>query len=649
MSEKRERQQLYRSESIKLLYNNAIPGIIITFIAATTLTFTFIDNGHRTWKLMWWGVLCAVLALRLVDTWSWRRCREKHRRVRAFHLRFSCGCLITAALWSSYFCLFERFFTLEEFTSTVVILSAMVGGAANVLSGSVMLASCYTLIVLMPWSLMLLDSPLDYKRSIGFLGLFFTATMIFSAIRSAKYIRQAIALKYKNQRLVDRMEDTIRERTQKIYEISYKDALTGLSNRVAFQNEADDMVFRYKRGEIPGFSLFFIDLDGFKSINDALGHDVGDRVLLSFSNRLAAFQDSGTLICRWGGDEFIYCTPQTDHAALRNLAAQMVKSFNQPFYLREQEITLSATIGIAICPEHSTNLTRLIQIADIAMYAQKGKQPERVLFYNHQLEENLRSKVLLQEALNNALARHELRLVFQPIVDSRTREIRSFEALLRWKRGTQIIDPSVFIPIAERSGQIVNIGYWVLEEACKTLAHLPAEETAISVNVSVIQFQDQQFLAKVNRLLETYHINPARLHIEVTESLFHSGQSDLTDKILWLQRQGIKISIDDFGTGYSSLSVIQNLNIDFVKIDRSFIHKIEDKGLAIVEAVMNMSHSLNFRIIAEGVESEEQAQLLRRCGIHYMQGFLFSQPVEMVDVFRLSGSRLLHPAPESVL
>jgi len=645
MSEKRERQQLYRSEGIKLLYSNALPGIIITFIAATMLTFTFIDNGQRDGKLLWWGTLCTVLVWRLIDTLLWQRCSDKRKHERGFYLRFTVGCLLTAVLWSSYFCLFERHFTIEEFTATVVILSAMVGGAANVLSGNVILASLYTLIVLLPWSIILIESPLDYKRSLGFLGLFFTATMIFSAIRSATYIKQAIALKYKNQRLVDRMEDTIRERTQKIYEISYKDALTGLSNRVAFQTEAEELIYQYKRGEIPGFSLFFIDLDGFKSINDALGHDVGDRVLLAFSNRLAAFQDNGTLLCRWGGDEFIYCTPQVDHGTLRNLAAQMVKSFSQPFYLREQEITLSATIGIAICPEHSTNLTRLIQIADIAMYALKGKQPERVLFYNHQLEENLRSKVLLQEALNNALARHELRLVFQPIVDAETFAIRSFEALLRWKRGTQIIEPSVFIPIAERSGQIVNIGYWVLEEACKTLAHFPNDDTSIAVNVSIVQFQDQQFVAKISRLLETYHINPGRLHIEVTESLFHSGQSDLTEKIVWLQRQGIKISIDDFGTGYSSLSVIQNLNIDFVKIDRSFIQKIEDKGLAIVEAVMNMSHSLNFRIIAEGVESEEQARLLQRCGIHYMQGFLFSQPVEMVDVFRLAGKTI--PLPQA--
>lgn len=644
MRDKRDRKKLYRAEGIKLLYSNALPGILITFIVATSLVFTFIDHDNRTGKLLWWAAICLILAIRLVDTLLWYRANSYERKQNHYYWRFSTGCLLTAALWSSWCLLFSEGFSAEEFTFSMVILSAMAGGATSILSGNVFIGTLYPVIVLVPFSVELLFAGEKYKSNLGMLGLCFTAIMLFSAGRAARYVKSAILLKYKNSQLLERMEETIRTRTQEIYAISHTDALTGLHNRVAFLRAANALVMRYKQNEITGFSLFFIDLDGFKTINDTLGHDAGDQILLAFSDRLKAFnQDGNALLCRWGGDEFIFCTPLCDRAALGQLAEEMSQSFSKPWALHGQEIFLSATIGIAICPRHSQAITRLIQLADIAMYSLKGKQPQRVAFYNHELEAQLLNQIYLQEALKSALAKNEMRLVYQPIVEAQSGNIVAFETLLRWQCGEEAISPAHFIPVAEKNGSIVPLGYWILEEACRTLAELPpaASRIALSVNVSIVQLQDVAFIAKVEQLLNTYAIAPERLHMEVTESLFHESQGEIYAKVSYLQNKGVRISIDDFGTGYSSLSVIQNMRIDFVKIDRSFVNNIDDKGLAVVQAILTMSGTFGYEVIAEGVETVRQAQTLRNFGVPLLQGFYFSQPLERADMLALCNETLL--------
>lgn len=280
-------------------------------------------------------------------------------------------------------------------------------------------------------------------------------------------------------------------------------------------------------------------------------------------------------------------------------------------------------------PEHDTSITRLIQLADIAMYSQKGKYPERVAFCNHELEESLRRKITLNEALRYALDRNEFRAVYQPIVDGNG-EIVSFEALLRWHFQGRDISPAEFIPLMEQSGRIVQIGNWIMEEACRILSEMLKLKSGISmcVNISIIQFYDKEFVDNVNNLIDRYAIPPHLLHLEVTESIIHSEQHTIYHKVSQLQKRGVKFSVDDFGTGYSSLSVIHNMSIDFIKIDRSFINNIENKGRTIVQAVKDISESLDFDVIAEGVETETQVAILKQCGVHFMQGYYFSRPLE---------------------
>jgi len=428
MNKNQEHTKLYLSEGVKLLYNNALPGILITFITSSTLAFSFVNPNNLTGKLTWWALMMTVLIVRLIDTQSWVKSQPLEKENILWIARFSTGCLLTAAIWSAYVLCFYHTFNTEEFAATVVIICAMAGGATSVLSGNLVLSSLYNITILMPMSILLMLQSEQYRVNLGVLGVCFTLTMIISSMKAAKYIKEAILLRYRNQTLLERMEKTIKRRTQEVYEISHIDALTGLYNRVSFLSAAEEIASRYKDNKVKGFSIFFIDLDGFKNINDTLGHDIGDMVLISLSARLNDFYREGNLICRWGGDEFIYLTTETDRHLTWQLAENMVSSLSRPVLLDDQTITLGATIGIAVCPEHDTSVTRLIQLADIAMYSQKGKYPERVAVYNHELEESLRRKITLNEALRNALERNEFRAVYQPIVDM-DGEIVSFEAL----------------------------------------------------------------------------------------------------------------------------------------------------------------------------------------------------------------------------
>lgn len=612
-----------------MLYNNSLPGILITFIASTTLAFTFINNNNFNTKIIWWLIMSLVLAIRVVDTHMWMKSGAECRGHKNWIVRFSIGCLITAILWSAYAVTFYPQFTIEELSSTNVILAAMAGGATSILSASFLLSALYNIIILMPMSILLMLQPEQYKINLGGLGICFTLIMIISSARSANYIKETILLRYRNKTLVSSMEETIRERTQEVYVISNIDALTGLYNRSAFLSAVAGVEREFEQNHIAGFSIFFIDLDGFKNINDTLGHNVGDKVLIALSTRLKSFIGDSNFMCRWGGDEFILLVKESSHDITSELAEKIIASLSLPIRLDDQTIALNATIGISVCPEHDFSITRLIQLADIAMYSQKGKYPERYAFYNLKLEHSLRRKMTLNEALKGALERDEFRLVYQPIVDA-TGQIVSFEALMRWRYQEQEISPVEFIPLMEQSGRIVQVGSWVLEEACQTLAkmHKKNAEICMCVNISLIQFYDKGFVNNVNRVIERYAIPGHLLHLEVTESLFQSEQMMINEKVSQLQQCGVKFSVDDFGTGYSSLSVIQNMNIDYIKIDRSFIQHIEQKGLSIVQAMMNMSKSLNFSVIAEGVETEKQRQLLEQCGIPYMQGYYFSRPLE---------------------
>lgn len=627
MNEDNERQKLYLREGNKLLYGNAVSGLAISGLAAITLALSFLTPETRAGKITWLTVMLVILGLRCVDIFIWRHLPSEQQGKGRYHRRFSIGALITAAVWSAYSLFFYPSFSPEEFTCVVIILSAMAAGATCILSGHPLLATLYSCIMLLPCSLILLMFSDSYRVHLGILGIFFTLAMVFSALTVSRYIRNAIFLKYKNLTMLEHMEDLVRQRTQDLYKLSRMDPLTGLYNRSTFLEQANQLTERYHQQQINGYSVFFIELDSFKQINDTLGHTYGDALLRKFSGRLREFSDDNTWFCRWGGNEFIFATALTDPGELYWVADAMLVRFGMPYRIDEQQITPRSTIGIAICPEHGDSMGKLIQLADIAMYAQQDQVHERIAFYNKALEQSLLRRTTLLEALRSALAAGALSLALQPIVTANSQRIAGFEVLLRWNHNGENISPAEFIPLAEQSGLIVPVGYWVLEQACQILTEMPHTTASLSVNVSVIQMQDPQFVANVAQVLSEHQIAPGRLHLEVTETFFHQEQQGVKETISRLRLLGVKISIDDFGTGYSSLSVIQNLNIDYVKIDRAFVANIFDKGQSIIAAVMTIAHGLHFQVVAEGVETPEQAAQLAKFGVHFMQGYYFSKPL----------------------
>nr|WP_231619811.1 EAL domain-containing protein [Pseudoalteromonas sp. NZS100] len=430
------------------------------------------------------------------------------------------------------------------------------------------------------------------------------------------------------------MENKVEQRTEEIYRLSNTDPLTNLLNRTAFLKNANRQLADNPQEP---FALLFVDLDGFKQINDSLGHKVGDKVLKEIARRISNVCNQQLFKCRWGGDEFLILATYQKQAELIEFADKVLQSIDAEHETYKYQKWVSATIGIAMYPEHGSDFNTLIRSADTAMYHQKRMAKGNINIYSDSLKLIQEREYLLSQRLASAIEENSLRLVFQPIVDSKTSKVTSFESLLRWQLDGENIFPDEFIAIAEQYGLITELGIWVIEQACiqaTKLSHLQPQ-IAISVNVSVIQLQDPDFVSKVLKIVNRHRVEPKNLHIEITESVFAEDKLTFLTAVKALQKQGFCISIDDFGTGYSSLSSMLDIGVDIVKIDRSFIQNMDKRGLSIIHAIVQMASTLDFTVVAEGVETIEQANTLTKIGVSHLQGYYFSKPMEVgfVDAY----------------
>lgn len=541
-------------------------------------------------------------------------------------VRYISGTYITALLWCIYGVIVLRDSDSFELAGTVVIITAMAGGGATVLSAHKTTSMAYTFILLVPSSLCLLYQDQSYRQFLGGLGLIYAAVMIVGAKNAAQFTAQAIKLKNENALLLDHMEDVVEERTRQIFSLSNIDPLSNLLNRTAFLKHLDKALLKAENKKNI-LSVLFIDLDGFKEVNDTVGHEMGDKLLAKTAERLQSYNDE-QLLCRWGGDEFLICIENTEKSAVFKIAKELITIISQPYFLEGNQLSIGATIGMTFYPEHANSAGQLIQLADTAMYHQKQRNPGQPKLFSEEISSKLLRVQSLKEGLNNAIEQGQLRLHFQPIMCSSTQKIYACEALLRWQRDDESISPVEFIPIAEKYGLIRKIGTWVLHEACTQAAKWPQDcAVNIAINVSVIQLQASDFIKIVDAALASSGLSPKRLNIEVTESVFATDKCILLRQFKALQLRGIKLSIDDFGTEYSSLSVIQNLAVNTIKIDRSFVQQLESNGLAIIKAVMQIAIALNYKVVAEGVETEEQANQLTRLGVNFLQGYFYAKPI----------------------
>jgi diguanylate cyclase (GGDEF)-like protein len=423
---------------------------------------------------------------------------------------------------------------------------------------------------------------------------------------------------------------------QKISHMAHHDALTDLPNRVQFYEKLDEVLRRAPQGV--GFAILSLDLDRFKSVNDTLGHPVGDRLLQAVAGRMRRCVRESDIVARLGGDEFAVVQVEFRHPEdASSLATRLIDAVSAPYQIDGHQIMVGTSIGIAIAPNDGIDTDLLMTNADLALYRAKSDGGSVYRFFETQMDASTRARRPLEIDLRKALVSEEFSLDYQPIVNIDTGRITACEALIRWRhpeRGN--IPPLEFIPIAEKTGLIVQIGEWVLRRACSDAAQWPDEFT-VAVNVSPAQFRSANFMQVVTKALELSRLPARRLEVEITELVLMQDDSAALALLRQLKNLGVSIAIDDFGTGYSSLGYLRSFPFDQIKIDQSFIRDLSENkdSLAILRAVVGLGRSLGIVTTAEGVETEKQLEILRTEGCTQAQGFLFRRPISAAEVKNL--------------
>jgi diguanylate cyclase (GGDEF)-like protein/PAS domain S-box-containing protein len=420
---------------------------------------------------------------------------------------------------------------------------------------------------------------------------------------------------------------------QKMAHLAQHDFLTDLPNRMLFSDRVANAIALARRHGKQR-AVLFLDLDRFKHINDSLGHAIGDKLLQSVAQRLVACVRGSDTVSRQGGDEFVVLLSEIERAEDAALSAEKILlALSAPHSIAEKELHITASIGISIYPDDGQDAETLIKCADTAMYHAKDKGRNNYQFFTEDMNVRAVERQFLEGSLRRALKRREFVLHYQPKINLETGEIVGAEALIRWRHPERgLIPPAMFVPIAEDCGLIVPIGRWILHEACRQVqawidTGLPP--MPVAVNISAVEFQSKDFLEGVRAILKKTGLHPRYLELELTESVLMQDAASTASTLIALKAQGVRLAIDDFGTGYSSLSYLRQFPIDTLKIDQSFVREITARSLddTIVSAVISMGRTLRQKVVAEGIETEEQLALLRRLHCGEGQGFHLSRPL----------------------
>jgi diguanylate cyclase (GGDEF)-like protein len=433
-------------------------------------------------------------------------------------------------------------------------------------------------------------------------------------------------------------------REQRLRHDSQHDPLTGLPNRAVFLKRLGDATLRARRGVDGLFAVLFLDLDDFKLVNDSMGHHVGDEVLVQIARRLEACLRGGDIVSRLGGDEFAILLERVADARETAMVAERVQEAIQaPMVISGYDWTATASIGVVLSSSANEQPEYLLRSADMAMYRAKHQGRARYELYDRGQHAQALSRLQTESDLRRAVEREEFVLHYQPVVSMDTGQIVGVEALVRWQHAERgLIPPNNFIPVAEETGLIVQIGRWVLQNAVQDMGRLeragvaPPEFT-LAVNLSAREFSQLDLLRTVSDALSASRLSPSRLHLEITESVIFSQQILAMDTVAELKALGVRIHIDDFGTGYSSLSYLQRLPVDAIKIDRSFVRaiEVESRSRHVVQSLVSLARGIGLEAIAEGVNSAGQLEMLRGMECTHGQGFFFSKPVAYPELVTL--------------
>lgn len=419
---------------------------------------------------------------------------------------------------------------------------------------------------------------------------------------------------------------------------AYHDLLTRLPNRALFKDRLSLAIEQAQRSNNQ-LAVMFIDLDRFKIINDSLGHSVGDRLLQAVAERLQSCIRKGDTLSRFGGDEFTLLLPDVKDAnAATQIAEKILTSLKQPFDLKDHQVYVGASIGIALNTEFGDSMDSLIKNADIAMYRVKKTGKDGYQLFTNEMHTASTERLMLEQDMRKAIDQDEFEICYQPQIDTSDLQICGVEALIRWNHPTLgRLSPAEFIPIAEDSRLIVEIDKHTLRKACREIRayhHKSMPDLRLAVNLSPLMIEKTNFVEDILKTLEEEEFPPSLLELEITENILMNDRQDVIEKLLELASKGIHLAIDDFGTGYSSLSYLQTLPVNTLKIDRSFINEIRsvDDDISIVNAIVSMAKGLKMSIVAEGVETKEQLDYLSYLGCNVVQGFLFGHATQLEKV-----------------
>lgn len=425
----------------------------------------------------------------------------------------------------------------------------------------------------------------------------------------------------------------LRHKDDQLKRMAYQDSLTGLPNRLLLADRLSQSIELAKRSGTK-VALLFIDLDNFKVVNDSLGHNVGDTLLGLVAERLQSSLRRSDTIARTGGDEFVVICPDVNDAGeVAEVAEKLIHRLAEPFWLDHTPMRIGASIGVALFPGDGEDLTTLMRAADTAMYRAKAEGRNNFRFFDASMMSAAVERLQMESALRRALSDGEFELYYQPKIDLRTGRALGSEALIRWNRkDCGLVTPMAFIPVAEEIGLICEIGDWVLMEACRQLLEwkrLGLPPLSVAVNVSARQFSQKTFVDRIEALLAEHGLDPSLLEIELTESTVMAQPDRAVDQLLRLRAIGVNVAVDDFGTGYSSLSYLKRLPLKTIKIDRSFVHGVDNDvdNRAIVRAILGLAESLGMSVVAEGVETEGEEAHLKAAGCGIAQGYRYAKPL----------------------
>ncbi len=469
-----------------------------------------------------------------------------------------------------------------------------------------------------------MDSNVPIPGIISYIGVIVLLVIIRTfRKRSATYIEK-----------IHTQRQDLKESEKQLYKLAYYDSLTGLPSREYFIGELQQSLER-AHTQNKHLGIVFIDFDSFKAINDTAGHMTGDLVLQLVAQRLAKQIGKEGTLARFGGDEFLVEIPDLEtEEPIHAITHSIMETLEEPVMIGDDEYHVSASIGVAVYPHDGVDPDTLIKNADIAMYEAKGRGKNQAIFCTEDIKDNTTMNHTLVNNLYWALERDELQLLYQPKISVGSNQIVGFEALLRWHNSDYgVVNPEVFIPMAEQTGMIRPIGLWVMNTACQQIKQFQKcteTELTISINLSLVQLRSHSIVEDMAAILKKTHTQPHIIEVEITESVAFQDEPFIMERLLKIKELGISIAIDDFGTGYSSFSRLRNFPIDLIKIDIEFVQAISSnlhKDQAIIRSIIQLAKNLGLAVLAEGVETEEQLQFLKEQGCDLIQGFLFYTPL----------------------